>query len=120
MPETIPILPCIHLETMLAFYGRLGFAGVVEGAGADAYVLLRRGDIELHFFMHPDLKPQDNCHGAYIRGMDVDALQREYGKLGIPAEGMPCLTPVEDKPWEMREFSLVDPSGNLLRFGRKL
>ena len=30
------------------------------------------------------------------------------------------LTAVEDKPWGMREFAVVDPNGNLLRVGRPL
>jgi hypothetical protein len=27
---------------------------------------------------------------------------------------------IEDKPWGMREFALVDPNGNLIRVGHDL
>ena len=29
----------------------------------------------------------------------------------------PGLDPAKNEPWGMREFTLVDPSGNLLRIG---
>ena len=39
---------------------------------------------------------------------------------GLAAEGIPRVTAPEDKPWGMREFALVDPSGNLIRVGHDL
>ena len=34
--------------------------------------------------------------------------------------GIPRITALEDQPWGMREFALVDPDGNLLRVGQEL
>jgi hypothetical protein len=51
---------------------------------------------------------------------DADRLHGELTALRLPREGIPRLTSIEDKPWGMREFVLVDPSGNLVRVGHDL
>jgi len=64
--------------------------------------------------MHPS---QLGCHNyfAYLRVDDVDAFHAE-----LQGKGVTPLDTVEDKPWGMREFTVVDPSGNLLRIGHDL
>jgi hypothetical protein len=62
----IPILPSRSLPGTLAFYARLGFDGSVVGEG-DAYAILTRGDLELHFFLHPGLEPAESWAGCYLR-----------------------------------------------------
>jgi len=34
--------------------------------------------------------------------------------------GAPSLSPPADEPWGMREFTLRDPAGNLIRIGHEL
>jgi len=51
---------------------------------------------------------------------DADALYREFASLGLPSEGLPHLTAPDDEPWGMREFTLKDPAGNLIRVGHEL
>jgi MFS family permease len=46
---------------------------------------------------------------------DADEFYQEFARLGLPSEGIPRLTAPVDQPWGMREFALVDPSGNLVR-----
>lgn len=117
----IPVLPCRSVEETLEFYTVLGFRAQVCGEGIESYIILSRADgIELHFFCVPALNPSASCSGCYVKVAAVDALRQEFGERGIPSEGMPRLTGVEDKPWGMREFALVDPSGNLLRIGQEL
>jgi catechol 2,3-dioxygenase-like lactoylglutathione lyase family enzyme len=112
---TIPTLPSRSLPATLAFYGRLGFDGELIG---DGYAFLTRGAIELHFFPHPDLKPHECYAGCYVRLQGVDALHAELAAANLPAQGIPRLERVEDKPWGMREFALLDIDGNLIKFGR--
>ena len=96
----IPILPSRALAATEAYYHGLGFATLNVYPN---YLLMRRGECELHFFLHAQLDPLANDHGAYIR---ID------GDDDLPAGGV-----LECKPWGMREYAVVDPDGNLLRFG---
>ena len=57
---------------------------------------------------------------CYWRVADADRLYHEFAALGLPASGLPRITEPQDEPWGMREFTLKDPSGNLLRVGHEL
>jgi hypothetical protein len=35
----------------------------------------------------------------------------------LPVPSLARISPVEDKPWRMREFALADPDNNLIRIG---
>ncbi len=116
-----PILPARDLVETRAFYERLGFRAV--GWWPDefgGYAIIARDDIKMHFFRFPDLSPLENYGQVYWRVEDVDALHAECHAAGIPSTGTPRLTPVEDKPWGMREFAMTDPTGNLIRVGQQL
>ena len=115
----IPILPSRSLTGTLAFYGRLGFEGEILGEG-DAYAILTRGDIELHFFSHPTLVPAESWAGCYVRVAEVDPLYQAFLAASLPPRGIPRMDAIGDKPWGMREFAVVDEDGNLLRVGQVL
>ena len=112
-----PILPSRDLDAAEAFWARLGFATVYKDAAE--YLLMRREGAEIHFWLNRDLEPARNDAGAYLRPSDIDALDAEWGALGLPATGVPRLVRVEDKPWGMRELALVDADGNLIRVGQE-
>ena len=117
----IPILPSRDLIETRAFYERLGFHAAgwwpTEFGG---YAILRRGDLSMHFFAFEDISPDQNYAQCYWRVKDVDALYKEFHAAGLTLSGTPRLEPVEDKPWGMREFSITDPNGNLVRVGRQI
>lgn len=113
----IPTLPSRALPATLAFYRRLGFEGEIIGG---AYAILTRGDLELHFFAHPTLLPAESHFGCYLRVADVAALYRACQSAALPRQGIPRMDALEDKPWGMREFAVVDEDGNLLRIGQVL
>lgn len=112
---SIPILPSRSLAATLAFYARLGFAGRMAG---DAYAILTRGTIELHFFAHPALDPATSHAGCYVRVAAVDSLYAALRAAALPPVGRPRMDRLEDRPWGMREFAIVDPDGNLVRIGQ--
>ncbi|HZR96244.1 MAG TPA: VOC family protein [Gaiellaceae bacterium] len=123
MAETaVPILPARDLRETLAFYERLGF----ENRGADPevwdYLIIGRGGAELHFFPKPDVDPLTTDFSCYIRVPDAGALHREWEAVGVPADAATGsrLMPPCDADYGMREFALVDPSGNLVRVGSPL
>ena len=114
----IPILPSRSLNDTLAFYRRLGFDGEVLGFGN--YAILRRGTVELHFFAHPELRPAESYAGCYIRVTDVERIYLAIKLAQLPQKGIPRQDPLEDKPWGMREFAVVDLDGNLIRIGQQI
>ncbi len=113
-----PILPSRDLDAAEAFWARLGFATVYKDSAE--YLLMRREGAEIHFWLNRELQPARNDAGAYLRPSDIDALDAEWGALGLPASGAPRLVRAEDKPWGMRELALVDADGNLIRAGQEL
>src|SRR5689334_23119155 len=115
----IPILPSRSLPSTLAFYERLGFEGEILGAG-DAYAILTRGDLEIHFFLHTELIPAESWAGCYLRVGNVEPLYQAFLAAALPARGIPRMDTIENKPWGMREFAIVDEDGNLLRVGQEL
>jgi hypothetical protein len=120
MPDAIaiPILPSRALPATLRFYGVLGFTGEILGEGS--YAILTRGDIELHFFLHPKLVPADSFSGCYIRLSQVEPLYQAFQLASLARYGIPRMDSIADKPWGMREFAVVDEDGNLLRIGQVL
>jgi catechol 2,3-dioxygenase-like lactoylglutathione lyase family enzyme len=112
-----PILPARDFEATARFYQRLGFAVVSQYQPPDAYLILRRGEVELHFFPHFELDPAASYAGCYIRVADVDAWFNLARQAGLPDAGIPRLVALRDRPWGMREFAVIDPNGSLLRIG---
>jgi catechol 2,3-dioxygenase-like lactoylglutathione lyase family enzyme len=119
--RAIPILPSRSLDETIRFYADIGF-DLVRRYDLHGYVILSRdaGAIELHFFKMGVINPTESYSGCYIRVPDADAMHRAFSAMELPDEGIPRLTAVEDKPWGMREFALVDPNGNLIRVGHPL
>jgi hypothetical protein len=112
-----PILPAVDVHGTRTFYESLGFR---PGYHHHRYEILRRGNLVVHLEARDDLVPSANTTSCYWRVADADALYREFALLGLPPEGSPRLTPICDEPWGMREFTLKDPSGNLIRVGHEL
>jgi catechol 2,3-dioxygenase-like lactoylglutathione lyase family enzyme len=117
--HAIPILPSRDLQETLEFYARLGFENRGGPHEEWGYLIIGRGGVELHFYDAPETDPLTTAAGCYIRTVDADALFDEWNAIGIrddPATGS-RLVPPTDTDYGMREFALVDPSGNLLRVG---
>ena len=73
------------------------------------------GRVELHFVHSPDTDPHESHGGCYLRLADAQAVYDEWEPLALAEVHAP-----RDTPWGMREFFVVDPSGNLLRIGTRL
>jgi catechol 2,3-dioxygenase-like lactoylglutathione lyase family enzyme len=113
-----PIWPAADIEATKAFWERLGFSSRVHQL--DYLIVWREPVAEIHFYRDRQGGPTWPDHGAYLRVADADAWRRAFAAAGLPDEGVPRLTGIEDKPWGMREFALVDPNGHLLRVGTPL
>jgi catechol 2,3-dioxygenase-like lactoylglutathione lyase family enzyme len=120
--HAVPILPSRDLHETLEFYVRLGF----ENRGAPAeewnYLIIGRGTIDLHFIADPTVDPFTTAGSCYLYVADADALHDEWQRVGVKTDdttGSRLDLPM-DTDYGMREFALVDPSGNLLRAGSPL
>jgi len=113
----IPTLPCRSVSATVAFYKRLGFDGGAHEFNSE-YAILRRGAVELHFFTQKDLLPAESSAGCYIRVLNVESIYRSFASSQLPHAGIPRMDTLEDKPWGLREFAVVDLDGNLLRIGQ--
>lgn len=101
----------------VSFYKRLGFEGGAHEFDS-GYAILRRRGVELHFFTHRELVAAESSAGCYIRVLDVESFYRSCLPIDLPSTGIPRMTALEDKPWGLREFAIIDPDGNLVRIGQ--
>ena len=105
----IPVLASLDIAETRAFYvDQLGFT--CDYAEGD-YLIVKRDDMEIHFWKTADRQFPENT-SCYIRGGQVAALHDEFKRRSVPR-----LSPFEVRPWNMKEFYIHDPHGNLLRFG---
>lgn len=99
----------------IAFYTTyLGFADISKADYPD-YLVMSFQRSELHFFLHKSLLPTENYGQIYIKVDDIESLYREVIHRGGPIHPNGGLA---TKSWGMREFSMLDPNGNLLSFGK--
>jgi catechol 2,3-dioxygenase-like lactoylglutathione lyase family enzyme len=115
LTEINPKLPMRNKAVTKDFYlNKLGFE--VFGSGDyDAYLMVYKDGIQIHFFEFKELDPLENYGQVYIRTDDIDHLFQLFldKKIKIHPNGH-----LEKKPWGQREFSFLDPDNNLLTFGQ--
>lgn len=108
--RSIPVLPSPDIKATRDFYrDQLGF-GIV-GPEMDEYLIMRRNEMEIHFWRSDDRRLPE-VSSCYTRGGEVPALYAEFS-----ARGVEKLSPFTVRPWNMKEFYVWDPHGNLLKFG---
>ncbi|CAN5420238.1 N/A [soil metagenome] len=108
-----PILPVADMGRAIAFYERIGLDVELYRTGEYAFV---RGDgITIDLSVTPEYDPLVMAGMTYLTVTDPDALHKHLAALEVPR-----LSPVENKPWGMREFALADPDNNLIRIGAAL
>jgi len=104
-----PTFPVSDLAAALAHYARLGFATrEYEGGG---YGFIARDGIEIHLGTVSESSVATSPSTAYLYVDDADALADEWR-----AAGGNVVTP-EDTEWGQHEGVLIDPDGNVIRFG---
>lgn len=115
MQRFAPAFPVSDLVASLAHYERLGFTtSEYTGDGAaGGYGFARRDAVELHLGTVPTGRTTSPAT-AYLFVDDADALAAEWREAGADV-GSP-----EDTPWGKREGVMIDPDGNIIRFGSPL
>jgi catechol 2,3-dioxygenase-like lactoylglutathione lyase family enzyme len=102
-----PIFAVRDLEASIAHYERMGFTTrVYEGGG---YGFASRDGIEIHLGVVPTEDPRVSA--AYLFVDDADSLADEWRSTGVEVHRP------EDTQWGQHEGAVVDPDGNVIRFG---
>ncbi len=97
------------LEQALAFYGQLGFQTTYHDAD---FAIVERDGVDLHLNCYAD--HQKGHSVCWIAVTNIDTLYQHY----LPTNAVQ--SPLEAKPWGLKEFFLRDPFGNLLLFAERI
>jgi len=111
-----PKLPMRDKALTKEFYmDKLGFQQF--GNDYDEYLMVQKDNVQIHFFEFKELDPKENYGQVYIRTNDIDKL---YQSLLDKQVSIHPAGDLQTKPWQQREFSLLDPDNNLLTFGQRV
>ena len=108
----VPTLPMRDSNETRAFYEKLGFICAHQQEPPDSFLFMIRDGVQIQFFEAPGIDGTIRDHTCYLY---VDDLRATYDRFAAAKVGK--LMPIENKPWGVPEFVLVDCNGNMLRVG---
>ena len=111
--SAIPILASLNEEASIKFYTeKLGFT---FHNSWDGYLIFSRDGVNIH--MWPCKDPEiPKATGCYVNVTEVDKLFAEFKAHGVIHPN----GELQDMPWEMRQFSILDNDGNIIHFGEDI
>lgn len=115
MPDiATPNLPSRDFEVTSCFYRELGFE---EAWRDEGWMILKRGELLLEFFHHPELDPATTAFGSCLRMGDIKPLYDAALVAGVPEAptGWPRLHRPRGEDWGGVVGAIIDPDCNLLR-----
>ena len=104
-----PVFGVRDLSASLAHYRRLGFATTEYAGGGYGYA--KRDAIEIHLGLLAEGDARLIRGTAYVWVDDADVLAEEWRSVGADVRGP------EDTAWGQHEGVVINPDGNILRFG---
>ncbi len=124
--RTVPLLPCAAIDDIVDFMVPLGFAVTYRQLRPNPYLVVRREDLELHYFGIEGFAAEDSYGSCLVMVEDTEplyeafstGLRATYGRL--PLSGIPRITRPRRRKniGNLTGFSLVDPGGNWIRVVR--
>ena len=107
LKSAVPVLPAKSVAAAVAFYrDKLGFTQMFDMGN---YAGIGRDGVEFHLYETQD-KP-------VIARINVDGIDALYSS--VPKDAMLAEEPLETKPWGLRQFGVVDPTGNRITFAQQ-
>ena len=108
--DVTPTLPVRDMSEATRFWEIAGFDVELY---SDDFAFVHLHDQSVFDLDRVDgLDPATNHAGCYIITDDVDDWHERLTAAELQ------VSPLEDTPWTMHEFTLTDPSGNNIRIGR--
>ena len=114
-PQAVPEIPVRSVEQAAKYYvSTLGFS-FDWGNDADGIGGISQGDCRMFLTNAPFRAAHGPTSPVIVwlnlnSKQEVDALFARWKQTGAT-----IIEPVEDKPWNLREFRVADPDGNQLR-----
>jgi hypothetical protein len=108
LQRLVPELPVLDIAQSKAFYcDQMDCALLSEYPD---FLIMELEGLEFHLWLCTDrvIPESSSC---YIRSMDIDACYERYQSASQ------VVMPLQMRPWGIKEFIIMDPSGNLLKFG---
>lgn len=110
----IPVLASLNIKNTVEFYKtKLGFNRI--GYLDDNYAIIARDQFIVHFWKCNDPIHPENT-SCYVDVEQIDVLYQELLPFGVVHPN----GKLENKPYGMREFAILDCDGNLIKFGEEL
>ncbi|RDI23719.1 hypothetical protein [Lentzea flaviverrucosa] len=121
---TIPLLPCVDIDEMSAFYEMLGFSLTYRQTRPNPYVCVQREGINLHFYGLEGHVPEQSHSTCVVIVEDTGPLfeafaagmRAVHGKVLI--SGIPRMTRPRLRNDRYTGFTVVDPGGNWIRINK--
>lgn len=107
MQRIAPIFPVRDLDAGLEHYRRLGFA--VRRYPPGGYGFAAWDGVEIHLGVVPE--GERRAGSAYLFVRDADELAAKWRAAGVE------IHQPQDTEWGQHEGAVVDPDGNMIRFG---
>jgi catechol 2,3-dioxygenase-like lactoylglutathione lyase family enzyme len=111
VPDSTPTLPVTDIDRSRAFYESAGFDVREYEGGGFAFVEYEDESV-FDLDLCSRITPETNGAGCYLIVRGVDEWHAQMSDAGLD------VTPIEDQPWGMHEYTLTDPDGNHIRIGR--
>ena len=109
-----PNLPSRDFDVTLAFYGALGFVETWRDTG---WMILKRGDLLVEFFLYPEFDADNSSFGSCFRMEDISEFFEVVLSAGVPeqAAGRPRAQRPKREAWGGIVGAVIDPDGSLIR-----
>ncbi|MBB6095963.1 putative glyoxalase superfamily protein PhnB [Povalibacter uvarum] len=114
-PGAVPEIPVADIEAAASYYEKcLGFT-IDWVAREDGIAGISKGDCRM-FLTNAAFREQYGNRAPILVWLNLDSNQ-EVDELHArwSASNARVVSPLESKPWKLREFTVADPDGNLLR-----
>ena len=113
LKSAVPILASLDADETIKFYTeKLDFT---FHNNWDGYLILSMDGVYIHLWPANDPEVPKST-GCYINVTEVDKLYALYEPRGVVHPN----GKLETKPWRMKQFSILDNSGNIIHFGESM
>ena len=110
----MPILASLNEEESIKFFTEK--PGFLFHSSWESYLILSKDKVYIHLCGLAAISQSPKIPVCYINVTEIDKLYEKYEPLGIVHPN----GKLEEKPWKMKQFSILDNNGNIIHFGEDM